>query len=289
MMNCFSAGLFLGMALVHMMPEAVEIHAGWAASEGIERAFPLPYVTFFLGYCLILAVDRVGADAYRRKYEKKLTADCQEANGPVEMADVNTIQGSDDKTTNQVSPQLVSAGSTMSNASECKATVSKSSAIILILAIGVHALFEGIAFGLQTEVESAAQLGIGIVIHKSAAAVSIGTAFACSAFSLKEVALFLFIFAIIAPIGIGIGMGVSETNALLDTILMGLSGGTFVYVACSEIIINEFATGKYQLWKMLLVLLGGAVISVLWFLEGDHHHHGGEGHDVHVGHDDHLL
>ena len=34
-------------------------------------------------------------------------------------------------------------------------TVSKTSAIILVLAIGVHAFFEGIAFGLQTTIEKA--------------------------------------------------------------------------------------------------------------------------------------
>ena len=34
-------------------------------------------------------------------------------------------------------------------------TVSKTSAIILVLALGVHSLFEGIAFGLITEVEEA--------------------------------------------------------------------------------------------------------------------------------------
>ena len=61
LLNCFSAGLFLGMSLIHMMPEAVEIYTTWAVTEGIERAFPLPYVMFFLGYFLILAVDRVAA------------------------------------------------------------------------------------------------------------------------------------------------------------------------------------------------------------------------------------
>ena len=64
LLNCFSSGLFLGMSLVHMMPEAVEIYDGWAKHEGIERPFPLPYVGFFVGYVLILAVDRVIAKSY---------------------------------------------------------------------------------------------------------------------------------------------------------------------------------------------------------------------------------
>ena len=63
MLNCFSAGIFLGMSLVHMMPEAAEIYMIWAAKEGIEKPFPLPYVGFFMGYMLILGVDRVAAKA----------------------------------------------------------------------------------------------------------------------------------------------------------------------------------------------------------------------------------
>ena len=59
MLNCFSGGLFLGMALTHMMPESEVIYREWAVKEGIERPFPLPYVMFFMGYLLILAVDRV--------------------------------------------------------------------------------------------------------------------------------------------------------------------------------------------------------------------------------------
>ncbi len=67
-LNCFSAGLFMAMSIVHMMPESAEIYMGWAKKEGIERPFPLPYVCFFLGYLLILAVDRVAAKAYHQKY-----------------------------------------------------------------------------------------------------------------------------------------------------------------------------------------------------------------------------
>ena len=165
--------------------------------------------------------------------------------------------------------------------------MSKTSAIVLVIAIGAHAFFEGIAFGLQSEIEKAAQLAIGIIIHKSAAAVSLGASFTAAGMTLKEIALLLLIFAIIAPLGIGIGMAISEVNALLDTILMGLSGGTFLYVACSEIITNEFAKGTNQGWKMLLVLIGGAVIAVLWFLEGEHNHGPEEQGEIHADHDDH--
>ena len=80
LLNCFSAGIFLAMSLIHMMPESAEVYEIWAAKEGIERPFPLPYVMFFVGYLLILAIDRVAARAYHLghehgKDEKSINAD----------------------------------------------------------------------------------------------------------------------------------------------------------------------------------------------------------------------
>ena len=128
---------------------------------------------------------------------------------------------------------------------------------------------------------------MGIIIHKSAAAVSLGGAFARTGFTLKEILLFLGIFSVIAPIGIIIGMLISEGNALIDVTFLGLSGGTFIYVACSEIIVAEFDKGQYQWIKALLVLFGGVIIAVLWFLGGHSHDHGGG--DGHEGHGHRLL
>lgn len=58
-LNCFSAGIFLGMALIHIIPEGIEIYELWAERKGIENPFPLDYVMIFVGYMLVLAVDRV--------------------------------------------------------------------------------------------------------------------------------------------------------------------------------------------------------------------------------------
>jgi zinc transporter ZupT len=94
LMNCFAGGVFLAMAFIHILPEAVEqyygamtgeedAHAGHrllqTASSVIPKTnstttvveeekhvdrhgiFPLPYLMFFVGYCLVLLVDRVFA------------------------------------------------------------------------------------------------------------------------------------------------------------------------------------------------------------------------------------
>jgi len=150
--------------------------------------------------------------------------------------------------------------------------VSKSSGVILALALGIHAFFEGIAFGLQGKVENAAQLAAGILIHKGAAVISLGGAFSRTGYSQKSICLFLSVFSLTAPMGIIIGMLISGSNKLVDVVFLSISGGTFIYVACSEIIVNEFSRGHYKALKVLFVILGVVVISLLWLLEGEHNH-----------------
>ena len=62
-LNCFSAGLFLAMAIVHMLPHSVGLYSVWTRKEGMEEAFPLPYLSFFCGFLMVLFIDRVLAGA----------------------------------------------------------------------------------------------------------------------------------------------------------------------------------------------------------------------------------
>ena len=58
-LNCFSAGMFLAIAFVHMLPEAVEQHEEFIENHNLKNAFPLPYTCMFAGYLIVLLVDRV--------------------------------------------------------------------------------------------------------------------------------------------------------------------------------------------------------------------------------------
>ena len=68
LLNSFSAGIFLAMAIIHMMPESAEIYNSWATCKCIENPFPLPYVMYFVGYMVILSIDRVLARAYHNNH-----------------------------------------------------------------------------------------------------------------------------------------------------------------------------------------------------------------------------
>lgn len=57
--------------------------------------------------------------------------------------------------------------------------------------------------------------------------------------------------------------------------MLSLAGGTFIYIACSEILVHEFEDKTYRYFKFLFFLLGAAVITLLWMLD-QHEEHGEE-------------
>ena len=58
---------------------------------------------------------------------------------------------------------------------------------------------------------------------------------------LKDVgSLLIILFSFITPIGILIGIVFNETSILIEVIVSSLAAGSFLYISCSEIIIEEF-------------------------------------------------
>lgn len=59
--NAFASGVFIAIALVHILPEEIE---GWNDYAGPGDVFPLPEVLAFGGYTLILIFDKVLFDTH---------------------------------------------------------------------------------------------------------------------------------------------------------------------------------------------------------------------------------
>ena len=60
----------------------------------------------------------------------------------------------------------------------------------------------------------------------------------------------------------------SNTPIMISSIMMSFAGGSFVYIACSEILIHEFSKAGYKLWKCISFTIGSGVIIGLLFLHG---------------------
>ena len=62
MANSFAAGIFMAIALMHVLPEEIESYAAYCGNP--EKVFPLPELLAFSGYTIILVLDKVLFDTH---------------------------------------------------------------------------------------------------------------------------------------------------------------------------------------------------------------------------------
>lgn len=76
-------------------------------------------------------------------------------------------------------------------------------------------------------------------------------------------------FAIASPLGIIIGMFLRDTSPMVNVVFSSIAAGTFVYIACSEVIVEEFSLPGNRFLKYFVFVIGALIITSLWFLDTD--------------------
>jgi zinc transporter 1/2/3 len=138
---------------------------------------------------------------------------------------------------------------------------------ILLIALSVHGVFEGIALGVMNTIKECSILFSAIILHKWAAAFALGISFYKSGTETDLFIKMIIIFTSFGPLGIIIGMIFSDAGNLMKGIMLSISGGTFIYVAASEVIVEEFSLSKKTNIKFMWFLIGGLLTFVLTFIE----------------------
>ena len=306
--NSFSAGIFLGMGLFHILPESVEM-----LEEATE--VPLAYICCFLSYALILFVEKIAFNSHSIVHAAHCHEDShphgddhshhdhehhQHCVGKVKEGE-QCVESHENKEDEEKKEQILvvkvnqnqessssrgmQASSTELNQVDNKLKeqnpVSKGglSSYLLLLALGFHGLFEGISLGIQSEIKGTLFLLLAIALHKWAASLTLGISFVKSGVTKKQFIIMILIFAFITPVGIALGMALTSLSS--DTvagIFLSISVGTFIYIACSEVIVDEFSNPDKKYYKFLSFLLGAAIVVALTLVEvyteaGHGHHH----------------
>ena len=133
--------------------------------------------------------------------------------------------------------------------------------------------------GIQSEIKGTLFLLLAIALHKWAASLTLGISFVKSGVTKKQFITMILIFAFITPVGIALGMALTSlSNNTVAGIFLSISVGTFIYIACSEVIVDEFSNPDKKYYKFLSFLLGAAIVFALTLVEvyteaGHGHHH----------------
>jgi zinc transporter 1/2/3 len=143
---------------------------------------------------------------------------------------------------------------------------------VLLMALSVHSLFEGLALGLEDNGQDLLQLLYALVAHKSVLAFSLGSSLVMSGMMTSSVVKSCILFSLMCPTGISIGIAIIKSvstysSYLVAGLFQGLAAGTFIYVTFFEVMAQEFnlASSTHRLWKVLFTVLGFASVAFAHF------------------------
>ncbi|XP_046406783.1 zinc transporter ZIP1-like [Ischnura elegans] len=114
--------------------------------------------------------------------------------------------------------------------------------LLAVLALSFHAVFEGLAVGLESERSSVWMLCGAIAAHKFVIAFCVGVELAAARTKPVLLILYASTFALVTPLGIGIGTAVSQSSAeaaetsVTVVALQGMAAGTLIYVVFFEVL-----------------------------------------------------
>ena len=241
--HCFAGGIFFATSLLEMFPMIREKYQEAFELAGIHTDFPVAEFTTCFGFLLILTVEMI---VHKFHSAHSAGIDLHMSHQP------------------ELQPLLHSPGRDPSRKTPEHAVT----AYILVFALSLHSLLEGIAIGLIADFDQLVQIAGAVTVHKTIMAFSLGIILKENNMEAKTIAKSSVLFSVTGPTGIGIGMAVFHISAnlpgkLSTAILQGMANGTFLFVTFFEIFQRELAGNNDQLFKVLAIIFGCSVVTIL--------------------------
>ena len=146
--------------------------------------------------------------------------------------------------------------------------------LILLLAVSIHSLFEGVTLGLQTNQIKVFHLFLAVLFHEMLVALAVGANIAKLNLGLVASLKYILIVTGSIPVGILLGLLIRTAPGLLgacvSATLQGIAAGIFIHVTFMEIIPEELSGEKCRLLKIALFFIGFMVMAVVNFVLGEH-------------------
>lgn len=263
--NAFSGGLFLGIGLFHVLPES---------AEKLEQySLPWAYFCAYLSYALILFVEKVAFNSHALLHghgnstkEPRISVEPLpglNSGRPTEnQGDDYNLMEKEKEEENEHDNEH-EHGHEHEHGDKVGITP-----YILLLALGFHGFFEGMALGIQGDIKDALFLSLAIAAHKWAASLTLGISIIKGGIQLKRLVIMITIFGFIGPVGIAFGMILKATaNDVVEGLFLAISVGTFLYIACTEVLVEEFEHSDYKYFKFCAFIIGGIFTAGLSLIE----------------------
>lgn len=305
---CFGGGVFFATYMLHLGPEVRGmLHMSLMVPYNIH--YPIPDLSIAVGFFLVLYLEKfaVRYNTNRQKRKKQRMVKCVSAiasdrhivkeqskcstygEDPIKVTndnhnhyelngkevdgyhavDIATKFLNDACTNDHGRDQLAVKHELDSSDSEDAIDVHGTRSLILMLALSLHRIFDGMGVGLQTKTQNVWNLLIAVVCHEVVIGFSLGLDFVKNNYTWRRLLVTSVLCSLIMPVGILIGIGISELGnetaelQIANGLLQGLTCGTFIYVTFMEILHEEMDAMDTSLAKVTSVLVGFGLMAAL--------------------------
>ncbi|XP_027698869.1 zinc transporter ZIP2 isoform X1 [Vombatus ursinus] len=262
LLGCISAGVFLGAGLMHMTAEALEgidseiqsyflqnrtRNEGNASdtTDSTDVDYPFGELIISLGFFLVFLLESLALQWCPNGTRGSKT--CEEEWGGAHAAHSSTLHSHGPLPSPSQRPFR---------------------ALVLLLSLSFHSVFEGLAVGLQSSVPAVLQLCLAVLAHKGLVVFGVGLRLVQTGTGRRWALISILALALMSPLGLALGMVVAGGNseggrALAQAVLEGVAAGTFLYVTFFEILPRELATPESPLAKWGCVAAGFAFMAII--------------------------
>ncbi|XP_042238880.1 zinc transporter ZIP1-like [Homarus americanus] len=307
LMSCSAGGVFMGTCIMDLFPDVQEQLDVLMDQSFVMSSFPVAEFIVVFGFLLVLAMEQIVLD-YK---ETSLLRGPPEAQSllsePNErrrnLQQQHSLSGISDQPdlTASIRSETGSLGGSHHGygtaADDCEpeeghghshhlfdhsihhdiASHSSLRSLLLLFALSLHSIFEGLAVGLQGSIDDVVGLFLVVIFHKGIIAFSLGLNMVQSKLSVSQMLMANMFFCVTSPLGVGIGMGIMEmqasfTTAAISGSLQGIACGTFLYVTFFEVLPHEMNNGENRLLKLLFIIFGFSAVCGVLYLDPDTQH-----------------
>jgi zinc transporter 1/2/3 len=313
-LSCFAAGVFLATCFLDLLPEVRKKLTIVLFDLNILSGFPLAEFIMSWGLFFILVIEQIVLSVKESHLQHSVVGEkrsllgkppsppvsssrsrtqcdddssdseleCSREHAIAGISDQPDMSGGEEEPTfpvnvnRQRSYSSVSQNSHHGHSHDIHFQKHKSPvrAFILLMAISLHSVFEGLAVGLQSDADQVLGIFAALVLHKSILSFSIGMNLVQSKLSPRTCVSSIFFFSITSPIGVAIGILITDmfqstASNLADGVLQGIACGTFLFMTFFEVMPSEFNSSHDRMLKLLSLLVGYSVVTSIVFLSDE--------------------
>lgn len=281
---CIGGGVLLCTTFIHLLPEVAENIAELQEDGRLpEINFHLAELLMCIGFFVMYFVEEsvhgyIDRRNKKNEMEKTFQRTLSIRRGSNEISNISSITDlANEKNISTIdlvppsleNPQINSNGHGHSHAHHSEhghdghshlvfedSLVISLRGLLIVLALSIHELFEGLAVGLESSASNVWYMFGAVSAHKLVIAFCIGVELVTNKTKKYLIILYVGLFAVVSPLGIGIGIGLSHSSTdqmeVASVFLQGLASGTLLYVVFFEILQKDRTGGMLNYFSIVL-------------------------------------